>query len=84
MIRIKQVKIAAVKAARLFITYFIRDRKLIYLVLTALVCQLLFLAHPLVGITIFGIAILYVIYLLNFKSVSRMLAYLCSRFSLAQ
>lgn len=51
----------------LFITYFIRDRKLIYLVLTALVCQLLFLAHPLVGITIFGIAILYVIYLLNFK-----------------
>ncbi|MCL4418582.1 6-pyruvoyl-tetrahydropterin synthase-related protein [Patescibacteria group bacterium] len=51
----------------LFITLFTKEEKLIYLILTALMCQLLFFAHPMVALTIFGVSILFLFSMLSIK-----------------
>jgi len=51
----------------LFITMYIKEKKLIHLALITLTCQLLFLAHPMVAFTIFGVSILFSLYMLSIK-----------------
>lgn len=63
------------------ITSYIKDKKLIYLVSTALACQLLFLAHPMIAGIFFIISALFTLLLTNVnKGVKSLISILISLF----
>lgn len=50
-----------------FVTAYIRDKKLVYLVSAALISQLLFLAHPMIAGIFIGISVLFTVWTINIK-----------------